>query len=170
MTRGVHVTRHILLPTSAQAFLAEPHLATLTTIRPDGSPHAVPVCFTWDGDAQLARVMTVASSRKARNLTASPGSRAALCQVAGIRWITLEGTATVSGDPRQVADAAARYAKRYQSTPPTRPAGLSYPDLSEARRVAASRSWAVKPDIARVPGYRCGRPWSSTGSSRAGAC
>ena len=58
------------LPRSVEAFLAEPHLATLTTIRPDGSPHVVPVRFSWDGAASLARVMTVASSRKARTLAA----------------------------------------------------------------------------------------------------
>jgi PPOX class probable F420-dependent enzyme len=119
--RRVQVTRQNPLPAPAQAFLAEPHLATLTTIRPDGSPHAVPVRFTWDGDAGLARVMTTASSRKARNLTTNPGSRVALCQVAGFRWITLEGTATVSDDPRQVADSAAHYIRRYQSPPPDPP-------------------------------------------------
>src|SRR4051812_11006225 len=119
--RGVQMTRQILLSASAQAFLAEPHVATLTTVRPDRSLHAVAVRFTWDGDAELARVMTVALSRKARNLAASPGSRVALCQVAGFRWLTLEGTATVSGDPRQVADGVARYAKRYQSPPPDPP-------------------------------------------------
>ncbi|GAA4611363.1 TIGR03618 family F420-dependent PPOX class oxidoreductase [Actinoallomurus liliacearum] len=115
------MTRHIALSASAQAFLAEPHLATLTTVRPDGSLHVVAVRFTWDGDAGLARVMTVASSRKARNLTVHPGGRAALCQVAGFRWITLEGTATVSGDPRKVADGAYRYTRRYQSPPPAPP-------------------------------------------------
>ncbi len=115
------MTRQNPLSASAQAFLAEPRLATLTTIRPDGSPHAAPVRFTWDGDAGLARVMTVASSRKARNLAANPGSRVALCQVAGFRWITLEGTATVSDDPRQVTDGVSRYTKRYQSPPPNPP-------------------------------------------------
>jgi uncharacterized pyridoxamine 5'-phosphate oxidase family protein len=31
-------------------FLRERHLATLTTLRPDGSPHVVPVGFTYDED------------------------------------------------------------------------------------------------------------------------
>ena len=30
------------------AFLAERHLATLTTLRPDGSPHVVAVGFSYD--------------------------------------------------------------------------------------------------------------------------
>jgi PPOX class probable F420-dependent enzyme len=104
---------------AVEAFLAERHLATLTTLRPDGSPHVVPVRFTWDGT--LARVMTVASSRKARNLTAGPYGRAALCQVAGVRWVTLEGTATVSANPLRVAEGARRYTERFCSPPPAPP-------------------------------------------------
>ena len=61
---------------SMESFLAEPRVATLTTLRPDGSPHVVAVRFTWDGG--MARVLTVAASRKARNLVR--GGRAALCQ------------------------------------------------------------------------------------------
>ncbi|GGK63505.1 PPOX class F420-dependent enzyme [Sphaerisporangium melleum] len=109
------------LPPSARRFLAENHVATLTTLRPDGSPHVVAVRFTWDDAAGLARVMTVASSRKARNLTVAPGSRAALCQAAGPRWITLEGTAITSADPLRVAEGACRYAERYRSAPPDPP-------------------------------------------------
>lgn len=109
------------LSASANAFLTEPHLATLTTVRPDGTLHVVALRFTWDGSAGLARVLTVASSRKARNLIANPGGRAALCQVAGVRWITLEGTATVSDDPRRVAEGVRLYARRYQSPPPDPP-------------------------------------------------
>ncbi|MER6948909.1 PPOX class F420-dependent oxidoreductase [Nonomuraea sp. NPDC000554] len=104
-----------------EAFLAEPYVATLTTLRPDGSPHVVAVRFTWDRHAGLARVLTVASSRKARNLTANPGGRAALCQVAGYRWVTLEGPATIRTDPARLSDAARRYAERYAAPPPNPP-------------------------------------------------
>lgn len=107
---------------AAETFLAEPHVATLTTLRPDGSPHVAPVRFTWDGAAGLVRVLTVAASRKVRNLTAAPGGgRVALCQVAGPRWITFEGTAAVHADPARVAEAARRYAERYGSPPPAPP-------------------------------------------------
>lgn len=109
----------MIVAASATAFLAEPHVATLTTVRPDGSLHVTAVRFTWDGDAGLARVMTVASARKAKNLTT--GGRAALCQVVGFRWITLEGAATVSDDPRRVAEGVRRYARRYQAAPPNPP-------------------------------------------------
>jgi PPOX class probable F420-dependent enzyme len=96
------------------AFLAERHLATLTTMRPDGSPHVVAVGFTWDDDARLARVITFAPSRKARNVAAQPGQRAAVCQVDGGRWLTLEGTAVVTDDPDRVAEAVDRYRHRYR--------------------------------------------------------
>lgn len=109
------------LAPEAEAFLQERHLGTITTFRPDGSPHVVAVRFTWDPSSGLARVMTVASSRKARNLVAQPGSRAAVCQVAGNRWITLEGTAVVSDDPSRDAAGARAYAERYWSPPPALP-------------------------------------------------
>ena len=102
------------LPGDARAFLTERHLATLTTLRPDGSPHVVAVGFTWDPDAGLARVITFASSRKARNVVASPGARAAVSQVDGPRWLTLEGSATATDDPTRVAEGVRRYADRYR--------------------------------------------------------
>lgn len=103
------------LPPGIEAFLIERHLATLTTLRPDGSPHVVPVGFTWDATAQLVRVITFASSLKVRNLVAAqPGARAVVCQVEGGRWVTLEGNATVTDDPSRVAEAVRRYAARYR--------------------------------------------------------
>ncbi len=102
------------LPQEALDFLRERHLATLTTLRPDGSPHVVAVGFTWDDEAGLARVISFAPSRKARNLGAAPGSRAAVCQVDGGRWLTLEGPAVVTDDPARVAEGVRRYAERYR--------------------------------------------------------
>lgn len=102
------------LPASTLDFLAERHLATLTTLRPDGSPHVVAVGFTWDAEAGLVRIISFAPSKKARNLVAAPGSRAAVCQVDGGRWLTLEGPATVTDDADRVAEAVRRYAERYR--------------------------------------------------------
>lgn len=101
-----------LLDARVAGFLAERHLATLTTARADGSPHVVPVGFTWDADARLARVITGGDSRKARN--AVGGGRAALCQVDHRRWLTLEGTVRLVTDPAAVSDAVARYGVRYR--------------------------------------------------------
>ena len=102
------------LDEATEAFLSEYHLATLTTLRPDGTPHVVPVGFTWDRDTGLVRIITFAPSRKARNLTEQPGSRASVCQVDGGRWITFEGPATVTDDPDRVAEAVRRYSERYR--------------------------------------------------------
>jgi F420H(2)-dependent biliverdin reductase len=101
-------------PDEVTTFLTERHLATLTTLRPDGTPHVVAVGFTWDPDEVLVRVITFASSRKARNVAASPNGPAAVCQVDGGRWLTLEGSATVTSDPERVAEAVRRYAERYR--------------------------------------------------------
>jgi len=94
------------------AFLAERHLATLTTIRADGSPHVVPVGFSLDADGGVVRVITFARSVKARH--AALGGRAAVCQVDGARWATLEGRARVVDDAASVALAVAGYAARYR--------------------------------------------------------
>jgi F420H(2)-dependent biliverdin reductase len=98
------------------AFLAERHLATLTTVRPDGSPHVVAVGFTWDAASEVARVITSGDTVKARN--AARGGRAALCQLDGRRWLTLEGTTRVLSDAESVADAEQRYGVRYRQPRP----------------------------------------------------
>jgi PPOX class probable F420-dependent enzyme len=100
------------LPEEALAFLRERHLATLTTLRADGSPHVVPVGVTFDPTGCVARVITFASSTKVAN--ARRGGRAAVCQVDGGRWLTLEGPVRVTSDPDRVAEAVAAYAERYR--------------------------------------------------------
>ena len=100
------------LSPAALDFLTTRHLATLTTLRPDGTPHVVPVGFTWDPEHQLARVITSGSSRKARN--AAAGCHAVLCQVDGRHWLALEGQASVLTAPDEVREAEQRYAARYR--------------------------------------------------------
>jgi PPOX class probable F420-dependent enzyme len=104
------------LGSDALAFLAERHLATLTTLRADGTPHVVPVGFTYEARTATARVITSGASAKARH--AAAGGRVALCQVEGRRWLTLEGTAVVRDDAAAVADAEQRYARRYRQPRP----------------------------------------------------
>ena len=99
-------------------FVTVRHLATLTTVRPGGSPHVVPVAFTWDAVRGQARITTRDTSVKARIVErgGSDGAplRAALCQFDGQRWLTLEGAVTLSRDPAQIAEAVDRYAERYR--------------------------------------------------------
>lgn len=102
------------------AFWREYHLCTLTTLRPDGTPHVVPVGVTLDAEAGVARVITRRHSRKERNIRAAgeAGARVAVCQIDGRRWATLEGVAVVRDDPATVADAERRYAERYRPPSP----------------------------------------------------
>ena len=94
------------------AFLTERHLASLTTLRADGSPHVVPVGFSIDVAAGEARIITFEGSQKVLN--ARRGGRAAVSQVDGGRWVTLEGPIRATTDPAEVAAAVAGYAARYQ--------------------------------------------------------
>jgi PPOX class probable F420-dependent enzyme len=93
--------------------LTERHLATLTTLRADGSPHVVPVGVTYDAATRTARVITSGTSAKAGHVRAGQ-QRVAVCQVDGRRWLTLEGTAVVRDDPASVTEAERRYAIRYR--------------------------------------------------------
>lgn len=106
------------------AFWRERHLCTLTTLRPDGSPHVVPVGVTYDPEARLARVITNEASMKVAHVLAAgaAGARVAVCQVDGRRWATLEGLARVQAEPERVREAERRYAERYERTPAPNPA------------------------------------------------
>ncbi|WP_373684184.1 pyridoxamine 5'-phosphate oxidase family protein [Micromonospora thermarum] len=101
-------------------FCRERHLATLTTLRADGTPHVVPVGVTVDPEAGLARVITSGTSLKARHVAAAGagGTPVAVCQVDGRRWLTIEGRAVVRSDPASVAEAERRYAERYRTPRP----------------------------------------------------
>lgn len=98
------------------AFWRERHLCTLTTIRRDGTPHVVPVGATLDIESGVLRVITSGDSAKARQVRAAgpAGLPAAVCQVDGRRWSTVEGTAVLRDDPNSVRDAERRYAERYR--------------------------------------------------------
>ena len=104
-------TPHDITP-EMLAFLSEYHLASLTTMRVDGSPHVVPVGFSYDHQAHIVRIITFASSAKYKN--ALRGGRAVVSQVDGGRWLTLEGTVIGTDDPTRVAAAVAGYAARYR--------------------------------------------------------
>ncbi len=126
------------LNAAALAFVTERHLATLSTLRADGTPHTVAIAFTYDPGTGTARVITSGDSQKARN--AARGGYAALTQVDGARWLTLEGPARVVADAGAVRDAEARHTARYK------------PPRENPKRVV------IEIDIARVLGSSAMRP------------
>jgi F420H(2)-dependent biliverdin reductase len=125
------------------AFFTERHLATLTTLRADGTPHVVPVGVTFDAGTGTARVIASGASAKARHVRAGQ-SRVAVCQVDGRCWATLEGTAVVRADAAAVADAEARYAGRYQQ-PRVNPARVVL-EISVDRVLGNAERWRAQPD------------------------
>lgn len=108
------VWRPDALPSAAELFMTERHLATLSIPRPPGAPHVTPVGFTWDGESGLARIITFAGARKVRLLEGAGRLPVSLCQVDGGRWLALEGTAVVTADPARCAEGVSRYARRYR--------------------------------------------------------
>ena len=104
------------LGAAALEFLTERHLASLSTVRADGTPHVVAVGFTYQPDAGLVRVITFDGSQKVRNVERA--GYAAVNHVDGPRWLTLEGPARVSREPDRVRDAERRYAARYREPKP----------------------------------------------------
>lgn len=98
------------------AFWRERHVCALATLRPDGTPHVVPVGATLDAAAGLVRVITSGGSAKARHVAAAgpDGLPVAVTQVDGRRWASLEGRAVLRTDAASVADAERRYTDRYK--------------------------------------------------------
>lgn len=123
-------------------FWAERHLCTLTTLRADGSPHVVAVGATLDVPAELARVISSATSAHVRHVRAGQ-QRVAICQVDGPRWATVEGLAVIRDDPTSVADAEKRYAARYR-TPRPNPARVVI-EVTITRILGSSRFTGTRP-------------------------
>jgi PPOX class probable F420-dependent enzyme len=61
-------------PTVASArilrFLEQEPIVWLSTVRPDGNPHLVPIWFSWDGEALL--IFSKPDAQKVRNLRSRP--------------------------------------------------------------------------------------------------
>lgn len=100
------------LPADVLSFLTERHLASLTTSRADGTPHVVPVGFTFDTAECMVRIITFEGSQKVIN--ARREGRAAVCQIDGPNWITLEGSIRATTDPDDIRRAVEAYSARYR--------------------------------------------------------
>lgn len=99
-----------MLTAAALEFLAEYHLATLSTLGRHDRIHAVPVGFTFEDG--IVRVIGTRGTQKFLN--AQRRGRATVSSVDRARWISFEGPVTVTDDPDVVAHAVALYAGRYR--------------------------------------------------------
>lgn len=91
-------------------FLADSHLATLSTMAKSGLIHAVAVGFTvHDG---VVRIITSDGTQKVRNVERD--ARATVAQVGGAQWLSVAGRASIEREPDAVALAERLYARRYR--------------------------------------------------------
>jgi nitroimidazol reductase NimA-like FMN-containing flavoprotein (pyridoxamine 5'-phosphate oxidase superfamily) len=89
--------------------LSKSHNYLITTVRPDGSPHVMPVWGIWLGGAYY--FSTSAASRKARNLEQNP--KCVVCNENVAEAVILEGTARRLPDNEIPAQAFVDYKAKY---------------------------------------------------------
>jgi PPOX class probable F420-dependent enzyme len=104
------------LTADERAFLTERHLATLTTLREDGTPHVVAMAFGFEETSGRVLMITRLESVKVRNIDAT--GYAVVSQLDGPRWLSLEGPARVLRDAEGIAEAVAAFERRYRPASP----------------------------------------------------
>ncbi|GAB2462166.1 PPOX class probable F420-dependent enzyme [Conyzicola lurida] len=103
-----------MLTDEGARFVAERHLATLSTLSPDGSIHVTAIGFTLhDG---VVRIITTDGRQKIRNIERN--GHATVAQVEGRHWISFAGRAVIERDPADVAHAVELYSARYRAPQP----------------------------------------------------
>lgn len=96
----------------ARSVLSQPVIVRLTTIRPDGYPHTVPVWFMLDGDELV--LFSSRDNRKVKNALANPkGSIAIGGDPVGSPSYLIDGDLVVEDDPEH--QMAARITYHYES-------------------------------------------------------
>jgi len=96
------------------AFLAEPVLARIATVRPDGRPHVVPIWFWWDGTSIYME--TPPTFVKAKNLRKNPNCAISIdITEGGLRFkaVILEGQVELIEDREFVLDMVKRIYTKY---------------------------------------------------------
>jgi PPOX class probable F420-dependent enzyme len=94
-------------------FLEQEPVVWLSTVRPDGSPHLVPVWFWWDGEALVVR--SKPDAVKVRNLRADPHTMLALGHPDEDFDVGLfRGLATLEGDRADVPMLEPGFAAKYR--------------------------------------------------------
>jgi PPOX class probable F420-dependent enzyme len=97
-----------MISTAYEDLLTAANTAVFVTIGPDGSPHASPVWFLFDGSS--ISVSTTADRQKHRNMTRDARVAFTVFDPAKpLRYLEIRGTVTLSDDPDgNVRDAVAR--------------------------------------------------------------
>lgn len=119
-------------PAEARALFASAPVARLATVRPDGSPHIVPVCFAFSGETIYTAVdhkpKATAALARLRHIAAEP--RVALLadryedDWSRLWWVRVDGDASIadSRQEREAASAALAAAyPQYADRPPQGP-------------------------------------------------
>lgn len=99
-----------MTPERIEAYLKEPHIANLATVRPDGSPHVAPVWFDYDGE--VVKVIAEKSAVKVRNIQQEPRVSISIATDASpYEYVIVNGTAGLSyeGIPELVLSMAVHY-------------------------------------------------------------
>ena len=102
-----------MLQNEIDAFLSEPLLADLATVRPDGAPHVAPVWFHYDGDKIF--IIARPSAVKLRNITYEPRVAVSISTPdVPYSYVIVDGLAEISthGAEKAFRAMAARYKGR----------------------------------------------------------
>jgi PPOX class probable F420-dependent enzyme len=103
----------VMNPEARRAFLTTgTRTAILATTRPDGRPHAVPVCFVLEDDDVL--FLTNETTAKGQAMRRDP--RVTLVvddETPPFAFVMVEGTAELSRDPDEIEQVAPRIGERY---------------------------------------------------------
>lgn len=114
------------------ARLQQEEFAYFTTVRPDGRPHTVPVCFVWDGATIL--IFSPPATVKLRNLQQNPHVSLALDNFGRDNTpVVVEGTAALVDNPDVTFLMASNVAKY---TPLAERVGVTFEHLAQIYTVA----------------------------------
>jgi PPOX class probable F420-dependent enzyme len=117
-----------LQPDEARLLLASARVARLATVRPDGAPHVVPICFAMDGDTLVtaidAKPKRPGTPARLRNIASQP--RVAVLadgwdeDWTRLWWVRLDGEAAIVESHRARSLLCDRY-QQYRHAPPAGP-------------------------------------------------
>lgn len=136
-------------PAWALALLRDARVARLGTADARGRPLVVPVCYVWDGRCVYSAVddkpKRTRALRRLRNIAENPWVSLVVDEYhedwRELRWVIVEGRATVSSAGEEVARAAALLRAKYPQyrTPPLDP-GMGPVIRIDPERVLAWRA------------------------------